>query len=48
MLQEFDLVFSVVEPAGEAIATGFRESELTLAVVERELVRASVRTGAVC
>ena len=39
MLQEFDVVCLGGGVAGEALATGLRASALTLAVVERELVR---------
>jgi hypothetical protein len=39
--------FSVGGVAGEAIAAGLRDSGLTLAVVERELVGAGAHTGAV-
>ena len=38
VLQEFDVVCLGGGVAGEAIAAGLRDSGLTLAVVERELV----------
>jgi hypothetical protein len=46
--QEFDIVCLGGGVAGEAIAVGLRGSGLRLAVVERELVRASARTGDAC
>jgi len=44
--EEFDVVCLGGGVAGEAIGAGLQDSGLTLAIVKRELVAASARTGA--